>query len=140
IDYLVFSPAAVIAGLEMNGGNLSDEKLGYFDPADGKHYGNTQVADQTTATKAGFVQSEWELEKLTFTAGVRFDHYNISDKTRESTDISGNVFSPRVNLLANLSPYLQFRAGFGRGFRAPQIFDEDLHIETSGSRKVIHKN
>lgn len=140
INYLVFSPAAVIAGLEMNGGNLSDKKLGYFDPADGKHYGNTQVADQTTATKAGFVQSEWKLEKMTFTAGVRFDHYNISDKTRESADISGNVFSPRVNLLANLSPYLQFRAGFGRGFRAPQIFDEDLHIETSGSRKVIHKN
>jgi len=35
---------------------------------------------------------------------------------------------------------LQFRGSYGRGFRAPQIFDEDLHIETSGSRKVIHQN
>ena len=29
---------------------------------------------------------------------------------------------------------------YSQGYRAPQIFDEDLHIETSGSRKVIHEN
>ncbi len=40
----------------------------------------------------------------------------------------------------NISDHLQFRTGYARGFRAPQIFDEDLHIEASGSRKVIHEN
>jgi outer membrane receptor for ferrienterochelin and colicins len=35
---------------------------------------------------------------------------------------------------------LQARISYSQGYRAPQIFDEDLHIETSGSRKVIHEN
>jgi outer membrane receptor for ferrienterochelin and colicins len=50
------------------------------------------------------------------------------------------VLSPRVSLLYKFAPHIQFRAGYARGFRAPQIFDEDLHIETSGSRQVIHVN
>ncbi|MCK5694111.1 MAG: TonB-dependent receptor, partial [Bacteroidales bacterium] len=29
---------------------------------------------------------------------------------------------------------------YSQGYRAPQIFDEDLHIETSGSRQVLHQN
>jgi outer membrane receptor for ferrienterochelin and colicins len=91
-------------------------------------------------TQAAFVQSEWKMDKAVLTAGVRFDHYNVSDKTKESSDVIGNVFSPRISLLYNLTSHLQFRTGFARGFRAPQIFDEDLHIETSGSRQVIHKN
>lgn len=35
---------------------------------------------------------------------------------------------------------LQARVSYSQGYRAPQIFDEDLHIETSGSLKVIHQN
>jgi outer membrane receptor for ferrienterochelin and colicins len=35
---------------------------------------------------------------------------------------------------------LQFRAAYSKGYRAPQIFDEDLHIEASGSRRIIHLN
>ncbi|MEE4287492.1 MAG: TonB-dependent receptor, partial [Mariniphaga sp.] len=52
----------------------------------------------------------------------------------------GNVLSPRISLLYNFLDHVQFRAGFARGFRAPQIFDEDLHVETSGSRQVLHRN
>jgi outer membrane receptor for ferrienterochelin and colicins len=29
---------------------------------------------------------------------------------------------------------------YAQGYRAPQVFDEDLHIEASGSRKVVHRN
>ncbi|MFA5816183.1 MAG: TonB-dependent receptor [Bacteroidales bacterium] len=35
---------------------------------------------------------------------------------------------------------LQARISYSQGYRAPQIFDEDLHIETSGSRQVINVN
>jgi outer membrane receptor for ferrienterochelin and colicins len=35
---------------------------------------------------------------------------------------------------------LQLRLSYSQGYRAPQIFDEDLHIETSGSRQVINVN
>lgn len=140
IDYFLISPATITSGIEFNGSNLVDTKLGYYNIDDGLHYGNTIIADQNILTQAGFLQSEWKLKKLVFTAGVRYDHYLITDNVHNDNDISGNVFSPRISLLYNISNYLQFRGGFARGFRAPQIFDEDLHIETSGSRKVIHEN
>lgn len=140
LGHFIFSPATLTSGMEVNGSNLTDRKLGYYDPEEDIHHGNTLVADQQVSTQAAFLQSEWKVEKIIFTAGLRYDHYLISDKTNETESISGNVFSPRVSLLYNISEHLQFRTGFARGFRAPQIFDEDLHIETSGSRKVIHEN
>jgi len=140
VDKFIFSPATITTGLEANGGNLVDEKLGYFDPEDDVHYGNALVADQTTSTKAAFLQSEWKTNKLVFSAGLRLDNYKIRDETNSDDGISGNVLSPRVSFLYDIVDNLQLRAGFARGFRAPQIFDEDLHIETSGSRKVLHEN
>ncbi|MCY1720591.1 TonB-dependent receptor [Prolixibacteraceae bacterium Z1-6] len=139
-DLLLFAPATITSGIESNGSTLSDKKLGYYDPEEDIHHGNTLVADQRMLTQGAFLQSEWKTKKLVFSAGLRFDHYNITDKTNEADGITGNVFSPRVSLLYNLSHHFQMRGSYGRGFRAPQIFDEDLHIETSGSRRVIHQN
>nr|WP_319510842.1 TonB-dependent receptor [uncultured Draconibacterium sp.] len=140
IDYLLFSPATITSGIETSGSSLEDEKLGYYDPADDMHYGNTQIADQGMTNYGAFLQSEWKTDKVVFSAGLRFDHYNIEEKIENSDDVNGNVLSPRVSLMYNIAEHLQFRSSFGRGFRAPQIFDEDLHIETSGSRKVLHEN
>ncbi len=137
---LIFSPAAIIAGVEYNGSNLNDEKLGYFSQKDDIHYGNTLIADQEMKTKAAFLQSEWKMKKTVITGGLRFDNYLVSDKTGKSGKVSGNVLSPRISLMHNITGHFQFRTGFARGFRAPQIFDEDLHTETSGSRKVVHVN
>jgi len=140
LGYFLFSPATLTSGIEINGSSLVDNKLGYYDPVEDVHYGNTLVADQQVSTQAGFLQSEWKMDKLVLTTGLRYDHYLVSDNTHDNDAISGNVFSPRISLMYNISEHLQFRSGFARGFRAPQIFDEDLHIETSGSRKVIHVN
>jgi outer membrane receptor for ferrienterochelin and colicins len=140
IENLIFAPATLTSGLEYNGSFLEDKKLGYYDPVEDVHHGNTLVADQKVITRAMFLQSEWKINKWTITTGIRYDHYKVSDDTKESDDITGNVFSPRISLLYNITGNLQFRAGFARGFRAPQIFDEDLHIETSGSRQVLHQN
>ncbi|WP_347839032.1 TonB-dependent receptor [uncultured Draconibacterium sp.] len=140
LDYLVVAPATITAGIETNGSSLEDQKLGYYDAVEDIHYGNTLVADQKMTTNAGFLQSEWKTDKLVFSAGLRFDRYTIEEKTGQEENVSGNVLSPRISLMYNLAHHLQLRGSYGRGFRAPQIFDEDLHIETSGSRKVIHKN
>jgi outer membrane receptor for ferrienterochelin and colicins len=139
-DFLLFSPATITSGIESNGGSLTDKKLGYFDPEQDIHFENTLVADQEMSTQAAFLQSEWKIEKLVLSAGLRFDHYNIQDKVQSDNKITGNVLSPRISLLYNFLDHVQFRAGFARGFRAPQIFDEDLHVETSGSRQVLHRN
>lgn len=140
IDYLFFAPAAITTGLELNGSQLKDEKLGYYDIAEDVHRGNTKVADQQLSTKAAFLQSEWNDENWVLTTGIRYDNYQVTDKNGENKKVSGNVFSPRLSFLYNFNRNLQARFGFAKGFRAPQIFDEDLHIETSGSRQVLHRN
>lgn len=139
-DYLFFAPAEITSGLEINGSWLQDNKLGYYDFKEDIHRGNTEVANQQLETKAAFLQSEWNRDKWVLTTGVRYDNYQVIDKNGESKKVSGNVFSPRLSLLYNLNRHLQARVGFAKGFRAPQIFDEDLHIETSGSRQVLHRN
>jgi len=140
IDHLLFAESVITSGLETNGGSLKDEKLGYYDSELDVHYDNTLVADQRTLTQAGFIQSEWKGNKWVLSTGLRYDHYKVGDKSSTEDDVNGNVLSPRVSLLLNISPNLQWRIGYARGFRTPQIYDEDLHIETSGSRKVIHVN
>lgn len=145
-----FGKSNLILGLEHNGAWLKDKKLGYLDVenvvvnADGTtsipHTDNVMVADQTSTTTGAFAQYEFNWNKWKVSAGARFDHYLVEDKESGNEDKSGNVFSPRVTLKYNILDALQARLSYSQGYRAPQIFDEDLHIETSGSRKVLHKN
>ncbi|MBT3384157.1 MAG: TonB-dependent receptor [Prolixibacteraceae bacterium] len=140
LGWLLFSPSVITMGAENNGSKLNDTKLGYFDPDIDIHFGNTEVAKQQLTTTAAFLQNEWKFKKAFFSAGLRFDHYVVADNLNLTPKVVGNVFSPRINLLYNVSHGLQARIGYAGGFRAPQIFDEDLHIEASGARKVIHEN
>ncbi|MDD4190314.1 MAG: TonB-dependent receptor [Mangrovibacterium sp.] len=137
-------------GLENREEWLKDKKLGYADwehavVSDGEvvevpHTENTIVADQKSNTIGTFAQYGIDLEKLGISIGARFDHYAITDKESQSLKKTGNVFSPRITLKYNVVNDFQARASYSQGYRAPQIFDEDLHIETSGSRQVIHQN
>ncbi len=136
----IIAPASLISGLEINGSTLQDKKLGYYNPREDIHYPNTEVANQQLTTKAGFLQTEWYGNKWVLTTGARYDNFRVADRAEESDDITGNVISPRITLLVSPTHHWQIRMGFAKGFRAPQIFDEDLHIETSGSRKVLHHN
>lgn len=140
INHMLFSPATVNIGAEFKGSHLEDNKLGYYDIVSEEHLGNTLIADQNLFLKSTFVQSEWKFNKMLLSAGLRYDNYRVTDESGENSDISGNVLSPRINWMYNIFNDLQLRAGFAKGFRAPQIFDEDLHIETSGSRQVLHRN
>jgi len=145
-----FGISNLVIGFEDDGARLNDQKLGYanIDNAiivndtiiDIPHTENVLVADQTTHTTGAFAQYEITLNRLKVSAGARFDNYRIEDKEDSGSDNSGNVFSPRLTFKYDIKEYLQARISYSQGYRAPQIFDEDLHIETSGSRKVIHKN
>ncbi len=140
IGKFLFAPSNLIMGLENNGSDLKDTKLGYYDQEQDIHFGNTEVAHQNVNTSAVFVQNEWTAGITMISAGIRYDHYIIKDKLNHTPELTGNVFSPRLNLLVNISEAIQLRTGYAQGFRTPQIFDEDLHIEASGARKVIHEN
>ncbi|MFV0483548.1 MAG: TonB-dependent receptor [Bacteroidales bacterium] len=137
-------------GIENTTDKLNDKKLGYLDTDNAfvngageieiPHVGNTPIADQYINTLGIFGQFEKRWLKYKLTIGLRYDHYRVEDKVSNDNNLNGDVLSPRVAMLYDISPTLQARASYGRGYRAPQVFNEDLHIETSGSRKIIQKN
>lgn len=137
----------IIVGTEINGGTLLDKKLGYREYSVNQNtseleiveFPNKTIADQATVVGGGFAQIEKKFGEFSLSGGLRLDHYNITDEISDS-DISNNVLSPRVTFLYGLTGNFQLRTSYAKGYRAPQIFDEDLHIETSDSRQVIHKN
>ncbi|MBN2486323.1 MAG: TonB-dependent receptor [Bacteroidales bacterium] len=146
-----FGNASLIAGVENTGGFLTDKKLGYTDYENAEIVNDsiisvsfsptTTVADQSSVTTGVFAQYELKWNKAKIAMGGRYDHYKIKDLAKTNNEAkSGNLFSPRVSLMYEIFKNLQARASYSQGYRAPQIFDEDLHILTSGAQKVIHVN
>jgi outer membrane receptor for ferrienterochelin and colicins len=41
-----------------------------------------------------------------------------------------------MSLLYKITPNLRIRAGYAKGYRAPQVFNEDLHYELINAKKV----
>ncbi|MFC0876946.1 TonB-dependent receptor domain-containing protein [Saccharicrinis sp. FJH2] len=147
----VFDHSSLVTGIENTGSYLVDQKLGYPDYASAvisgdsifsvPHTENTTVSDQSSVTTGAFAQYELKLNRATVAVGARFDHYRIQDHAKADSEVkSGNVISPRLSLMYKIVNDLQARMSYSQGYRAPQIFDEDLHIETSGSRQVINVN
>ena len=149
--------SSLMVGVENRGDYLVDKKLGYpvytivDNPKAGQqgdddkiiqteHVNNRIITDQSLQTIGGFAQYDIKFGKLKVLAGARLERYSISDAQDSRLDKSGNVFIPRVNLMYDVTSYLQVRGGYSRGYRAPQVFDEDLHVNTSGAIQVIHKN
>jgi len=141
--------ASLVAGIENTGGFLEDNKLGYPDYENAvisgdsiisiPHTENTTVADQRSITTGIFAQYDIRLGRAKVSAGLRYDNYAVTDFIENDGKTTGNVLSPRLSLMFDASENMQLRASYSQGYRAPQIFDEDLHIETSGSRQVFHE-
>lgn len=136
----------LIVGIENTGGYLNDKKLGYRegeivnDSIVYNHTENRTVADQKMNIVGAFAQYEHRFNKLKATLGARYDYYQIDYKDGFTSSISNGVISPRISLMYEVNHHLQTRFSYAQGYRAPQVFDEDLHILTSTARQVIHKN
>lgn len=114
---VLFSPATFTAGVEYQNNSLHDRMLGY---------GRDLKQDVRIASV--FLQNEWEMDYFTLLAGLRLDEHNLIDKP---------IFSPRVNLLYRPTQQLQARLTWSTGFRAPQAYDEDLHVTAVGGEGVL---
>ena len=108
----IFMPADLTAGLEYNEDYLRDNMWGYG-----------RQTDQTVRIASVYAQNEWKNEKWGILIGGRLDKHNLMD---------GLIFSPRANIRYNPTENINFRASYSYGFRAPQAFDEDLHIDNVG--------
>ena len=114
---ILFAPAQFTAGLEYQNDNLHDVMTGY----------NRDLRQEVRIASA-FVQNEWKMDKFSFLAGFRLDDHNLIDNP---------IFSPRVNMLYKPSDKLQARLTWSTGFRAPQAYDEDLHVTAVGGEGVL---
>ena len=116
MDNCFFAPATFTGGLEYQHNSLHDIMTGYH-----------RDMKQKVRIASAFVQNEWKMEQLTLLAGLRLDKHNLIEKL---------IVSPRVNLLYKPADNLQARLTYSTGFRAPQAYDEDLHVTAVGGEGV----
>ncbi len=139
-----YGKSNLIFGLENNGSAMRDKKLGYTDyetdPANPIEKDDRLISDQTSNIWGAFGQYEYSFNKVTATLGVRADYYDIQNKVDSKNDLSNVVVSPRLNIMYAPAKKVRIRGSYSQGYRAPQIFDEDLHIETSKARQILHVN
>lgn len=116
------------AGVEAQHNHVDDRMPGY----------NRRI-EQRVNGMASYAQLEWKpLERLTLLAGGRFDmmdlkgtyDFGVGETAKNNRTFA--VFNPRTSLLWQTGKFSRIRAGYARGFRSPQAFDEDLHIKTLG--------
>ena len=112
MDTCIFMPSDLTAGLEYNEDYLVDNMWGY-----------DRTTDQTVRIFSAYAQNEWKNKRWGILIGGRLDNHNLID---------GLIFSPRANLRFNPTENINLRASYSYGFRAPQAFDEDLHIDNVG--------
>ena len=138
----VFGPSEVILGVENNLETLEDRKLGYLDINEDPpvNVPGFDITDQESDILGVFGQYQYTYEGFKATLGLRWDNYEITNAINPAADISDDILLPRATLLYSITDDLQARVSYGQGYRAPQVFNEDLHIETSGLRRVTYEN
>ena len=113
----LFAPSVFTGGLEYQHNALHDIMVGY-----------QRDMQQDVRIASAFVQNEWKLQDFALLAGGRVDKHNL---------IEHPILSPRVNLLYKPQETLQARLTYSTGFRAPQAYDEDLHVTAVGGEGVL---
>ena len=117
ISEFLFMPSELTAGVEYIDNFLNDRILAY-----------NRHLEQRSTSIGGFLQNEWKSERFSLLLGARLDKHNMVDKA---------VFSPRANTRYELNDMVTFRASYARGYRAPQAYDEDLHVAAVGGEAAL---
>ncbi len=108
-ERLWFMPSELTFGAEYNYNDLSDNYI-----ATGRRF------EQDTRTVGFFFQNEWRSEKVSLLIGGRLDKHNM---------VKNPIFSPRVNVRYSPTENVGLRISYASGYRAPQAYNEDLHID-----------
>ena len=104
--------ADLSAGAEYSYNQLRDQILGY---------------DRNTLQRVhlggGYVQNEWKNKQWSILVGGRLEQHSLLKKP---------VFSPRANVRYTPIDPIILRVSYASGYRAPQIYEEDLHVGAVG--------
>lgn len=127
-----FEKDVFTGGLEYSGNRTKDQIPSY-----------RRAIDQKNHSIGAYAQYEWKVvDQLKALIGARYDHsfidgkYSLLDNHRVSDQNFGTL-SPRLTILYDITQELQFRGGYARGFRAPQAFNEDMHVTSAGGQQVF---
>ena len=116
-DKCLFMPAQLTVGGEYSFNDLDDHSIGF-----------DRTLQQTVRTAGLYLQNEWNSEKVNFVLGARLDKHNMMENL---------IFSPRANLRYSPHENIGLRVSYSSGYRAPQAFDEDLHIDAVNNQSSI---
>ncbi len=108
-NYKAGLPAELTAGAEYNYNSLNDI-----------YHATGRELKQNTSTFGIFAQNEWRSDKINVLIGFRLDKHNMIDKP---------IFAPRANVRYSPIDDLGLRLSYSSGYRAPQAYNEDLHID-----------
>lgn len=108
----LFMPADLSAGVEYSYNRLRDQIMGY---------GRDLL--QNVHIYGGYVQNEWKNKQVSFLVGVRAEKHSM---------LKNPIFSPRANVRYTPIDEIVLRASYASGYRAPQTYDEDLHVGAVG--------
>ena len=104
--------ADLSAGAEYSYNQLRDHILGY---------------DRNTLQRVhlggGYIQNEWKNKQWSILVGGRLEQHSLLEKP---------VFSPRANVRYTPIDPIILRLSYASGYRAPQIYEEDLHVGAVG--------
>lgn len=91
-----------------------------------------RTIDQEIQDLGVFGQHEWDItDRFNLVYGLRID---------DNSAVDDEIFSPRIGARFEAIDDLTLRASYSTGFRAPQVFDEDLHITQSGGEGQVIRN
>lgn len=146
-DRMLFMPSDFTLGVEYSHDDLKDRATDYNKYlTDYLSNNNLNASDLTTFEKmeiiknntpaplnqkvdisSAYFQNEWKNEQWSLLLGGRVDKNSLLSKA---------IFSPRANIRYNPTKNISMRISYAEGFRAPQAFDEDLHVSNVGGDLV----
>ncbi len=116
-DKCLFMPAQLTLGGEYTYNDLDDHSIGF-----------DRKLLQTVHTTGAFVQNEWRSDKFNIIVGGRLDKHSMIDKP---------IFSPRANIRYSPNENVGLRLSYSSGYRAPQAYNEDLHIDALNNQSAV---
>ena len=75
-----------------------------------------------------YAQNEWKQESWSVLVGARMEKHNL---------LKNVVVNPRATFRYTPIEGLVLRAGYSSGYRAPQAYDEDLHVAAVGGNVAL---
>ncbi len=108
-DSFLNGKGSFTGGIEFKYDYMKDEKPGF-----------NAFVNQTSRIYGIYAQQEWSVnERWKILSGLRADIHNLTDENI--------VWNPRLNIMFFANRNTRLRASYAKGFRAPQVFTEDLH-------------